>query len=468
MAVYKCEVCDYEYDEEKEGVRWDDLPDNWVCPVCESPKSYCHEVDGEQSATGDTTGAAGPSAAASAFVRSSDELEVHMADIHQMAASGESTTEPMRTKRPVISWDDLLIKGAQLARMPLNQEDPVNTQTVIGPSAKQPLVIETPLYISHMSFGALSREAKIALATGSAAVKTAMCSGEGGILPESRRASYKYIFEYVPNLYSVTDDVLKQVDAIEIKIGQSAKPGMGGHLPGGKVTAEVAKIRGREVGEDITSPSHFEDIRTGEQLCRKVEWLRKQSEGRPIGIKLAAGEIEADLEVALKAKPDFITIDGRPGSTGAASKYVKAATSIPTIFALYRARRYLDVQGATDVSLVITGGLRVSCDFAKALALGADAIALATAALMACGCQQYRVCHTGKCPTGIATQDPELRARLHIERSALGLENYLRVATDDLRDFARLTGRDSVHDLCMSDLCTTNSEVSHHTDIEHV
>jgi len=235
----------------------------------------------------------------------------------------------------------------------------------------------------------------------------------------------------------VTDDVLKQVDAIEIKIGQSAKPGMGGHLPGGKVTDEVAKIRGRKAGEDITSPSHFEDIRTPEQLCQKVDWLRKQS-------------------------------DGRPGATGAASKYVKAAASLPTIFALYRARRYLDMQGATDVSLVITGGLRVPCDFAKALALGADAIALATAALMACGCQQYRVCNTGKCPMGIATQDPELRVRLHIERSALGLENFLRVATDDLRDFARLTGRNNVHDLCVGDLCTTNSEISNHTEIEHV
>ncbi len=194
MAVYKCEVCDYEYDEGKEGVKWDDLPEDWVCPVCESPKSYFHKVDGEQSATDGTTGAAGPTAAdASTFVRSSDEFEVHMTDIHQMAAGGESITEPMRTKRPVISWDELLIKGAQPARMPLNHEAPVNTQTVIGPSAKQPLVIETPLYISHMSFGALSREVKIALATGSAAVKTAMCSGEGGILPESHKASSTYL-----------------------------------------------------------------------------------------------------------------------------------------------------------------------------------------------------------------------------------------------------------------------------------
>jgi glutamate synthase domain-containing protein 2 len=319
-----------------------------------------------------------------------------------------------------------------------------------------------------MSFGALSREVKVALAKGSAAAKTAMCSGEGGILPESMENAYKYIFEYVPNQYSVTEENLKKVDAVEIKIGQSVKPGMGGFLPGAKVTKEIAKVRGFPEGSDIISPSHFSDIKSKEDLKKKVDWLRNASGGKPIGIKLAAGNIEADLEIALFAKPDFVTFDGRPGATAAAPKFVKAATSVPTIFALYRARKFLTERGAQDVSLVITGGFRVSSDFAKALAFGANAVAIGTAALMACGCQQYRICHTGQCPMGITTQNPGLRSGLDIDSSAKKLENYLRVCTDELRDFARLTGNDDIHKLAIGDLCTTNGEISTNTEIEHV
>jgi glutamate synthase domain-containing protein 2 len=258
------------------------------------------------------------------------------------------------------------------------------------------------------------------------------------------------------------------VDAIEIKIGQSSKPGMGGHLPGIKVTDEIARIRGFEKGKDITSPAHFKDIVTSDDLKKKVRYLRDKSDGKPIGVKIAAGNIEDDLEFIIKANPDFITIDGRPGATGASPKYVKAATSIPTIFALYRARKYLDKNNAGDITLVITGGLRVSSDFAKAIALGADAVAIATAALIACGCQQYRICNTGKCPVGITTQDPELRKRFDIKRSTDYLQNYLTVCTNELKNFARLTGNNNIHDLSIKDICTTNSEISNHTKIEHV
>jgi len=374
----------------------------------------------------------------------------------------------MRTRKNVVAWDDVLIKGAQLAKLPLNEDAAVSTTTVIGPGAQQPLAIETPIYITHMSFGALSREMKVALAKGSAAVRTAMCSGEGGILAESLQNAHKYIFEYVPNQYSATEENLRRVDAIEIKIGQSAKPGLGGHLPANKVTEEIAAVRGFPPGADITSPAHFEDIRSREDLKAKVDWLREVSEGRPIGVKLAAGHIEADLEVALHAGVDFITIDGRAGATAAAPKFVKDAASIPTIFALSRARAYLDDMQATNVTLVITGGLRISSDFAKALAMGADAVAIGTSALMAAACQQYRICNTGKCPIGGTTQDPELRSRLSIEKSAQRVANFLRVSTEELRDFARLTGNDDVHKLSVSDLCTTNSEISGHTKIEHV
>jgi len=403
-----------------------------------------------------------------AWRRPVDDLERHMSDIHTMATTGQSIIEPMRTRKKTFSWDDLLFKGAQLAKLPLNEHEPVRTETVIGPAAQHPLIIDAPVYVSHMSFGALSREIKIALAKGSAAVGTAICSGEGGILEEEFESAHKYIFEYVPNRYSVTEENLQRVDAIEIKIGQSAKPGMGGHLPGDKVTREIAQVRGRAEGTDIISPARFEDIRTQEDLKRKVEWLRERSGGKPIGVKIAAGNIEADLEHALFAGPDFITLDGRAGATGAAPKFVKDAASIPTIFALYRARKFLLEHGDDKVSLVITGGLRISSDFAKALALGADAVAIGTAALMAAGCQQYRICNTGRCPVGITSQDPELRKRLSIERSAKRLESFLRVSIEELKTFARLTANDDVHKVSIADICTTNSEISSHTGIEHV
>ena len=467
MAVYKCSVCDTLFDEKKEGKKWEELGKEWNCHVCESDKSAWVKVEDAGSPDGSRGESEGVSGSSDEYRRREDDLEVHMADIHRMAETGKPIIEPMRTRKIVPSWDEIIIKGAQLAKLPLNQEVPVNTQTVIGPEAKVPLVIETPVFVTHMSFGALSKEAKMALAAGSAAVKTAMCSGEGGILPESLERAYKYIFEYVPNRYSVTEENLRRVDAIEIKIGQSAKPGMGGHLPGKKVTGEVAAVRGFAKGDDIISPARFHDIASREDLKKKVQWLRETSGGKPVGIKFAAGNVEADLEVALYAQPDFITIDGRAGATGASPKFVKAATSVPSMFALYRARKFLGEKGAEGVSLVITGGLRVSSDFAKALAIGADAVAIGTSALMAIGCQQYRICDTGKCPKGITTQDPALRARLDVEKAAGGLANFLKASTEELEDFARLTGNDDVHSLSMSDLCTANSEISGHTGIEH-
>jgi methylamine---glutamate N-methyltransferase subunit C len=465
MREYVCSVCGHTYDESAEGQAWDGLPDDWVCPVCGSGKDL-FEAEAPAEAKAPATGEQNEPYLAQ-WRRETDEFEAHMQAIHRMAETGQSLHEPMRSRQRVISWDDILIRGAQLARLPLNENEPVSTVTTIGPKADHPLVMDTPIYVSHMSFGALSREAKLALAKGSAGAKTAMCSGEGGILPESLASAHKYIFEYVPNRYSVTDENLASVDAIEIKVGQSAKPGMGGHLPAGKVTAEIAAVRGKPEGQDIVSPARFDDIRSADDLKRTVDMLREKSGGKPIGVKIAAGHIEADLKVALEAGPDFVTLDGRAGGTGSAPKFVKDATSIPTLFALCRARAFLDKAGANGVSLLITGGFRVSPDVIKALALGADGVAIATAALMAIGCQQYRVCNTGKCPVGVTTQDPELRARLDVDKSAKRLENFVLASTAELESFARLTGHDDVHALGVDDLCTTNSEIANHTPIEH-
>ena len=372
----------------------------------------------------------------------------------------------MSTQMPMPGWDDILMLGAQLNPPPLDDDVAVDTTTVIGKHAKKPMVLDSPIYISHMSFGALSREIKIALAQGSAMAKTAMCSGEGGILPEEKQAAYKYIFEYIPNKYSVTSENLRTSDAIEIKIGQGTKPGMGGHLPGEKVTAEIADIRGKKQGEDIQSPSKFPELNSKEDLRSMVNTLRELSEGRPIGIKIAAGNIERDLEYCVFAEPDFVTIDGRGGATGSSPLFLREATSVPTIYALSRARKYLD-SVHSEISLVITGGLRVSADFAKALAMGADAVAIASAALIAAACQQYRICGSGNCPVGVATQNPELRGRMQTSAAALRVANFLNVSCKELETFARVTGNSSVHDLSMEQLITLNRDIAEYTGIRH-
>lgn len=476
MKKFVCTVCGYT----REG---EQAPDE--CPVCHQPGSKFREEANEE--TLDMREADGKTAEGMAEDgKETDEKEEgaledlsydkrfyridescrYMEEIHQMAVTGKTIGGAMGTKMPMPSWDDILLLGAQLNPPPLDEEDPVNTMTVIGKHAKKPMVLENPVYVSHMSFGALSKEIKVALAKGSAMAKTAMCSGEGGILPEEREAAYKYIFEYIPNKYSVTDENLRRADAIEIKIGQGTKPGMGGHLPGEKVTEEIARLRGKNTGEDVQSPSKFPELNSREDLKDMVSMLRNRSDGRPIGIKIAAGRIERDLEYCVYAEPDFITIDGRGGATGSSPLFLREATTVPTIYALYRARKYLD-SVRSDISLVITGGLRISADAAKALAMGADAVAVASAALIAAACQQYRICGSGNCPVGIATQNPELRERLKVEQAAKRVANYLNVTKEELKTFARITGHGNVHDLSVDDLVTVSREISEFTNIPH-
>lgn len=464
MAIYKCSICGKIFDEEKEGKKFSELAD---CPVCHQPLSVFVRIDEEPSekAAPAAPAAAGDLAYDEQYARR-DSSARYMAEIHEMAVSGKSIGGSMSTQMPLPSWDDILLIGAQLARLPLDDAAPVDAQTIIGRRAQKPMVLENPVYISHMSFGALSREIKVALAKGSAMAKTAMCSGEGGILPEEKAAAYKYIFEYVPNKYSVTDENLQAADAIEIKIGQGTKPGMGGHLPGEKVTAEIAALRGKKQGEDVQSPSKFPEINSPDDVKAMVDMLRERSGGRPIGLKIAAGSIERDLAVCVAAGADFVTIDGRGGATGSSPLLLREATTVPTIYALHRARKYLDSVNS-DMSLIITGGLRVSADFAKALAMGADAVAIASAALIAAACQQYRICGSGNCPVGVATQNPELRARLHVEAAAQRTANFLNVSLAELKTFARITGHTRLHDLSPADLITLNRDIAKYTGIPH-
>ena len=460
--IYKCTVCGHIHNEESTGTLLKNLD---KCPICGQAISNFVKLENSQSS--ESSDLKDYDLSYDKQYAKSDRNIRQMDTIHQMAITGESIVSAMYTDLPMPNWDEILILGNQLNPQPLEADVEVNTKTVIGKNARKPLTIETPIYITHMSFGALSYNAKVALAKGSAAVMTAQGSGEGGILPEEMQNAYKYIFEYVPNKYSVTKDNLKNADAIEVKIGQSTKPGLGGQLQAEKVTSQIAQIRGKPIGEDIHSPSIIPNVSTKEDLKELVDDLRIRSRGRPIGLKFAAGRVEADLDYVLYAEPDFITIDGRGGSTGASPKLVRDSTSVPTIYALSRARKYLD-EHESDIDLTITGGLRVSSDFAKALAMGANAIAIGTAAMIALACQQYKICDTGDCPMGVATHDEELTKRLKIETASKRVENLLKVSTEELKTFARITGHGDVHDLNVGDLATINSEISDYTGIGHV
>ena len=450
MAKYRCSICGYIYDEETEGIPFSELKE---CPVCHQSTDkftlWQEETDIKKQPAKELK-----LDYPKEFVRQDPSCR-YMKEIHEMAVTGKSISAAMGTSLPMPGWDDILILGAQLDPMPLDEDAEVRTTTVIGPRAAKPLILENPVYISHMSFGALSREAKVSLARGSAMAHSAMCSGEGGILPEEMQAADKYIFEYVGNLYSVTPENLQNADAIEIKIGQGTKPGMGGHLPGEKVTEEISRIRNKPMGRDVIAPSRFPGIETKEDMKALVSQLRMASGGRPIGIKIAAGRIERDLAFCAYAEPDFVTIDGRGGATGSSPQLLRDSASVPTIYALHRARKYLDSIGS-DISLIITGGLRVSSDFAKAIAMGADAVAVASAPLIAMACQQYKICGTGMCPMGIATQDEELRARLNQDAAAARVANFLNVSLSELKMFARITGHADLHELSVDDLCTVS------------
>ena len=456
--IYRCLICGHIHNEESTGTLLANLD---KCPVCgQKIENFVEAAKSERPESTDDLAYPKEYAKSDKNVRAMDL-------IHEMAMSSKSVISAMGTELRMPDWDDILIMGCQLNPQPLEGDVDVNTRTVIGKSAKKPLVIETPIYVTHMSFGALSREIKIALSKATSRLRTAQSSGEGGILAEEKENAYRYIFEYVPNRYSLSDENLKSSDAIEIKIGQSTKPGLGGQLEGVKVTSQIAEIRNIPEGMDIHSPATIPGVSSKDDLKELVDELRLKSGGRPIGLKLAAGRIEDDLEYAIYSGADFVTLDGRGGSTGASPKIIRDSTSVPTVYALSRARRYLDYNGS-DMSLIITGGLRISSDFAKALAMGADAVAIGTAALMAAACQQYRVCQSGQCPLGVATQDENLRKRLDIDKAAKRVENFLKVSTEELKTFARITGHRDVHDLNAGDLKTLNSEISDFTNIEHV
>lgn len=356
-------------------------------------------------------------------------------------------------------WENIQYLPAQLSRKPLLDDAAVSSKTVIGPDAKKPLVIDMPIFVSDMSFGALSKEAKLALAKGAAMSGTGIASGEGGMMPEEQESNPYYFFEYASAGFGFKWELLDKVQAFHFKAGQGAKSGVGGHLPGNKVSKEIAEVRGLKEGQSAISPATFKELKTAEDFKAFANKVREKSGGIPIGFKMAAGHIEADIQFALDVGVDYIILDGRGGGTGAAPSIIRNNINVPTIPALARARKYLDEQGASHVSLIITGGLRVAEDFAKAMMLGADGIAIANSAMQAIGCIGMRACASDFCPVGIATQKESLRKRLIINSSAKQLHNYLEATNELMKVISRSCGYDDFTKFNKSDLTTFDENI---------
>jgi glutamate synthase domain-containing protein 2 len=356
-------------------------------------------------------------------------------------------------------WEEIQFLPAQLATRPLLDHEEVSTKVVIGKKAKKPLILDMPMFVSDMSFGALSREAKIALAKGAELAGTGICSGEGGMLPEEQANNSKYFYELASGKFGFSWDKVEKAQAFHFKGGQGAKTGTGGHLPADKVTEEIAKVRGLKVGEAAISPAAFPDLFTVEDFQKVAAEVRKRTGGIPVGFKIAASHIENDIDFALAVGVDYIILDGRGGGTGSAPTILRNNINVPTIPALARARRHLDKVGATDVTLVITGGLRVAEDFAKAMMLGADAIAVANSALQAIGCLGMRACGSNNCPVGIATQKESLRSRLIIDGSAQQLYNFFNASNELVKVIARSCGYDDVTKFNLNDLSTFDHDL---------
>ena len=364
-------------------------------------------------------------------------------------------------------WEDIQFLPAQLASRPLMDEEAVNTSIIIGPRAKKPLQLDMPVFVSDMSFGSLSKEAKIALAMGAELSGTGICSGEGGMLPEEQENNSRYFYELASGKFGFAWEKVEKAQAFHFKGGQGAKTGTGGHLPGHKVTEEIAAVRGLKVGETAISPAAFPGLKTVEDFQEVAAEVRKRTGGIPVGFKIAASHIEADIDFALAVGVDYIILDGRGGGTGSAPTILRNNINVPTIPALARAKNHLTKVGATDISLVITGGLRVAEDFAKAMMLGADAIAVSNSALQAIGCLGMRACNSNNCPVGIATQKDHLRKRLIIESSAQQLHNFFRASNDLIKVIARACGHDDIRKFNFNDLSTTKFEIHQLTGIPY-
>ncbi len=401
-------------------------------------------------------------------------------DIHIKSELGRYRMRGFSLFKKIPSWDDLTFLPGTLTRFVIEgYREKCLTETVIGPKAKRPLVLDIPVYVTGMSFGALSYEAKTALARGATMAGTATCSGEGGMLPDERRYSEKWLYQCIQSRYGFNPNHLRLADAVEFFIGQGCKVGLGGHLMGQKVTDQVAEMRSLPAGIDQRSPARHPDWLGPDDLALKIDEIREATNGEvPIQLKLGAARVYDDVRMAAKTGPDSIYMDGMEGGTGAGPHLATEETGVPGIAAIRQARQALDDVGKSgEISLVYAGGIRNGGDVAKALALGADAVAIGHSVMMALNCNKnipesdfpneigveaghcYH-CHTGRCPVGIATQDPQLRARLNPDEAAVRVYNFLHTLTIECQMLARACGKTNVHSLEPEDLAALTMEAS--------
>jgi glutamate synthase domain-containing protein 2 len=403
-------------------------------------------------------------------------------DIHMKAELGRYRMRGFSMFKKIPHWDELIFLPGTLTRFVIEgYREKCETKTVLGARfAKKPLELDIPVYITGMSFGALSLEAKMALAKGASMAGTATCSGEGGMTPPERDLSTKWYYQVIQSRYGFNPHHLMLADGIEFFIGQGCKVGLGGHLMGQKVTEQVAEMRSLPPGIDQRSPARHPDWLGPDDLSLKIQETREATNYEvPIQLKLGAARVYDDVRMAAKCGPDVIYLDGAEGGTGAGPHVAAEETGIPLMAAIPEARRALEDVGLVDeIDLVVAGGIRNGGDVAKCLALGAKAVAIGHSALMALNCNkeipgvtdyegtvgvpagQCYHCHTGRCPVGITTQDPELRKRLHVDEAAHRVYNFLHTLTLEVQMLARACGKTSVHNLEPEDLAALTTEAA--------
>ena len=433
-------------------------------PFCDGAHARLGDVQVEAPESGDSDGMP-------VGQNTTEESTVEL--IHALARDGLEKTghhgplAAMGVPRPTLpKWDDIQMLTAQLASKPLLEDTQVGTELTVGPKAKKPLRLEIPIFVSDMSFGALSEEAKVSMARGAELAGTGICSGEGGMLPEEQAENSRYFYELASAKFGYSEDLLTKVQAFHFKGGQGAKTGTGGHLPGNKVTGKIAEVRQLPEGQSAISPPAFCEFTTPQDYKEFSDRVRELSGGVPIGFKLSAQHIEKDIDFALETGVDYIILDGRGGGTGAAPLIFRDNISVPTIPALARARRHLDRCERSDVTLIITGGIRTPSDFIKALCLGADGIAIANSAMQAIGCVAARICNTNNCPAGIATQQEHLRAKLNIEKSAQQLARFLGASVELMQVMARACGHSHLNQFNSNDITTWKKEMADLTGMQ--
>ncbi|MFA0834260.1 MAG: glutamate synthase-related protein [Methanobacterium formicicum] len=389
-------------------------------------------------------------------------------NIKDESKTGKSTVGSMGSlKKFPFTLDDIYFIPAQVNKIPLNLEEPVQTSVAIGPHSKKPLQVSSPIMISGMSFGAVSKNVRMVISSTASKLGIGFNSGEGGIINEEKDVGLNYrIVQYSTGRFGVDEKILESAAAVEIRFGQGAYPGKGSYLPAEKITDEIARTRNLKPGEPSYSPAHHTDMTDHDTMKGKVEWLREITGGVPIGAKIGCGDIKSDVSLLADIGVDFIALDGFGGGTGATDLYVRDNVGIPVFAALPQAYKTLQELGVKDkISIIAGGGLRTSADFAKCLALGADAVYIGTAALIAINCQQYRICYSDLCPTGIATQDPKLMEQLDVEEGSQKLTNFIELTNEEVANLTRIVGKNNVSQFSTDDLISVNKDFAQITGV---